>query len=43
MGSITDTESIDALIRQRVDEILSQRLEEKLAEIKANQIGRAHV
>ncbi len=36
MGNITDSESIDALIRQRVDEILSQRLEEKLAELKAN-------
>lgn len=36
MGTITDSESMDALIRQRVDEILSQRLEEKLAELKAN-------
>jgi len=36
MGAITDSESIDALIRQRVDEILAQKLEEKLAELKAN-------
>jgi len=36
MGTLTDTESIDALIRQRVDEILAQRLGEKLAELKAN-------
>jgi peroxiredoxin family protein len=36
MGTNMDSESIDALIRQRVDEILTQRLEEKLAEIKAN-------
>lgn len=36
MGSVTDSESIDALIRQRVDEILEQRLEAKLAELKAN-------
>lgn len=28
MGTLTDTGSIDTLIRQRVDEILSQRLEE---------------
>ena len=36
MGTLTDSEAIDALIRQRVDEILAQKLEEKLAEIKAN-------
>jgi peroxiredoxin family protein len=36
MGTPTDSESIDALIRQRVDEILAQKLEEKLAELKAN-------
>jgi peroxiredoxin family protein len=36
MGNLTDSESIDALIRQRVDEILSQRIEQKLAELKAN-------
>jgi len=36
MGNPTDTDSIDNLIRRRVDEILSQKLEEKLAELKAN-------
>ena len=36
MGTLTDSESIDALIRQRVDEILAQKLGEKLAELKAN-------
>ena len=36
MGTNTDTESIDAFIRQRVDEILAQKLEEKLAQLKAN-------
>jgi len=35
MGATPDTD-IDALIRQRVDEILSQKLEEKLAEREAN-------
>ena len=35
MGATADTD-IDALIRQRVDEILSQKLEEKLAEREAN-------
>ena len=36
MATLTDGESIDALIRQRVDEILAQKLEQKLAELKAN-------
>jgi peroxiredoxin family protein len=36
MGATPDTDVIDALIRQRVDEILSQTLEAKLAELKAN-------
>ena len=36
MGTLTDTESIDTLIRQRVDEILSQKLEERLAALKAH-------
>ena len=36
MGTLTDTESIDTLIRQRVDEILSQKLEERLAALKAD-------
>ena len=36
MGATPDTEVIDALIRQRVDEILSQKLDAKLAELKAN-------
>ena len=36
MGATPETEAIDALIRQRVDEILSQKLEAKLAELKAN-------
>jgi len=36
MGATPDTDVIDALIRQRVDEILSQKLEAKLAELKAN-------
>jgi len=35
MGNIPDTQMIDALIKQRVDEIFSQKLEEKLAELKA--------
>jgi peroxiredoxin family protein len=36
MGTVPDTQMIDALIKQRVDEIFSQKLEEKLAELKAN-------
>jgi len=36
MGTVPDTQMIDALIKQRVDEIFSQRLEEKLAELKSN-------
>jgi len=36
MGATPDTDVIDALIRQRVDEILSQQLEAKLAELKAS-------
>jgi len=39
MGATPDSEGLDALIRQRVDEILSQKLEEKLAELKANRTG----
>lgn len=35
MGTIPDTQMIDALIKQRVDEILSEQLERKLAELKA--------
>ena len=36
MGTVPDTQMIDALIKQRVDEIFSQRLEEKLAELKSS-------
>ena len=36
MGATPDTDVIDALITKRVDEILSQKLEEKLAELKAS-------
>ena len=36
MGTVPDTQMIDALIKQRVDEIFSQKLEEKLAELKSN-------
>ena len=35
MGATPDTSLIDDLIRQRLDEILPQKLEEKLAELKA--------
>jgi len=35
MGAITEIADIDDLIRQRLDEILPQKLEEKLAELKA--------
>ena len=36
MNTVVDTQGLDALIKQRVDEILSQKLEDKLAELKAN-------
>ena len=36
MGVTPDNDMIDALVRQRVDEIFSQKLEEKLAQLKAN-------
>lgn len=36
MGVTPDLNLIDAVIRQRLDEILPQKLEEKLAELKAN-------
>ena len=36
MGATPDTDVIDALIKQRVEEIFSQKLEEKLAELKAS-------
>jgi len=35
MGMTPDNDMIDALVKQRVDEIFSQKLEEKLAELKA--------
>jgi len=36
VGATPDIDAIDALIKQRVDEIFSQKLEAKLAELKAN-------
>ena len=36
MGMTPDNDMIDALVKQRVDEIFSQKLEEKLAQLKAN-------
>jgi peroxiredoxin family protein len=36
MGITPDNDMIDALVKQRVDEIFSQKLEEKLAQLKAN-------
>ena len=36
MGATPDVDVIDALIKQRVDEIFSQKLEAKLAELKAS-------
>jgi peroxiredoxin family protein len=35
MGIMPDTAAIDAMIKQRIDEILSERLEQKLAEREA--------
>ena len=36
MGTTPDIALIDEIVRQRLDEILPQKIEEKLAEIKAN-------
>lgn len=36
MGTIPDIALIDEIVRQRLDEILPKKLEEKLAEMKAN-------
>ena len=35
MGATPDTNLIDELVKQRVDEILDRKLEEKLAALKA--------
>ena len=36
MGDMPDAELIERIVRQRLDEILPQKLEEKLAQMKAN-------
>lgn len=36
MGTTPDIASIDEIVRQRLDEILPKKIEEKLAELKAN-------